>query len=116
MKATLASVSAAAAGAASNMPDDFRVSITNAPGKGAYPVSSFTWLLIPAQIQDAAKKRVIMDFLKWMMADGQNDCEALSYAKLPAQVVQKEMKAISLSTIIRRIRSGHLKWEQHPQL
>ena len=95
VKATLASVSAAAAGAASNMPDDFRVSITNAPGKGAYPISSFTWLLIPAQIQDSAKKGVIVDFLKWMMAAGQNDCEALSYAKLPAQVVQKEMKAIS---------------------
>jgi phosphate transport system substrate-binding protein len=95
VKATLASVSAAAAGAASNMPDDFRVSITNAPGKGAYPISSFTWLLIPAQIQDAAKKGVIVDFLKWMMAAGQNDCEALSYAKLPAPVVQKELKAIS---------------------
>ncbi len=95
VKATLASVSAAAAGAASNMPEDFRVSITNAPGKGAYPVSSFTWLLIPAQIQDSTKRGVIVDFLKWMIAAGQNDCEALSYAKLPAQVVQKEIKAIS---------------------
>src|SRR6185436_7059922 len=63
--ADLASVSAAAASA--TMPEDFRVSITNAPGKGVYPVSSFTWLLVPAKIQDAAKKKVIVDFLKWML-------------------------------------------------
>lgn len=95
VKASLASVSAAAAGAAANMPADFRVSITNAPGKDAYPISSFTWLLIPAQIQDATKRGVIVDFLKWMVTAGQNDCEALSYAKLPPQVVQKEMQQIS---------------------
>jgi phosphate transport system substrate-binding protein len=95
VKATLASVSAAAAGAAANMPDDFRVSITNAPGKDAYPISSFTWLLIPAQIQDATKRKTITDFLKWMLTDGQKDCEALSYAKLPVQVVAKETKAIA---------------------
>jgi phosphate transport system substrate-binding protein len=95
VKATLASVSAAAAGAAGDMPEDFRVSITNAPGKGAYPISSFTWLLIPAQIQDATKRKTITDFLRWMLTDGQKDCEALSYAKLPAQVVVKETKAIA---------------------
>ena len=65
IKPSLAGVSAAAAGAAKSMPDDFRVSITNAPGKTAYPISSFTWLLIPAQIQDAAKKAAIKDFLAW---------------------------------------------------
>lgn len=94
VKATLASVSAAAAGAA--MPDDFRVSITNAPGKSAYPVSSFTWLLIPAKIDDATKRETIKAFLKWMLADGQKDCETLSYAKLPPPVVAKESKAIAL--------------------
>ena len=94
--ADLASVTAAAAAAAANMPDDFRVSITNAAGKGAYPISSFTWLLVPAAIQDAAKKRVIVDFLKWMLADGQNMTEALAYARLPRQVVAKELKAIGL--------------------
>src|ERR1700676_3720333 len=83
VKASLASVSAAAAGAATSMPDDFRVSITNAPGKAAYPISSFTWLLIPAQIQDAAKKAAIKDFLGWMMTSGQQLCEGLAYAKLP---------------------------------
>jgi len=95
IKAELASVTAAAAGAAKDMPDDFRVSITNAPGKDAYPVSSFTWLLIPSKFQDAAKKKVITDFLHWMLTDGQNYTEALSYSRLPKPVVTKELKAIS---------------------
>jgi phosphate transport system substrate-binding protein len=67
----LASVTAAAAGAAADMPADFRVSITNAPGKDAYPISSFTWLLIPSQIQDPAKKQILIDFLRWMLGPGQ---------------------------------------------
>ncbi len=95
IKADLASVTAAAAGAAKEMPADFRVSITNAPGKTAYPVSSFTWLLIPSKISDAGKREALKTFLKWMMTDGQNDTEALSYAKLPKEVVAKELKAIS---------------------
>jgi phosphate transport system substrate-binding protein len=77
------------------MPDDFRVSITNAEGKGAYPISSFTWLLVPTKFNDTAKRDVVKDFLKWMMTDGQNSCEALAYAKLPKDVVAKEMKAIA---------------------
>jgi phosphate transport system substrate-binding protein len=89
-------VTAAAAGVAKAIPDDFRVSITNAPGPASYPISSFTWLLIPAQIPDAAKKNVIKDFLKWMLTDGQNYNEGLSYAKLPSLVATKEMKAIAL--------------------
>jgi phosphate transport system substrate-binding protein len=96
VKADLASVTAAAAGAAKAMPDDFRVSITNAPGDGSYPISSFTWLLIPAQIQDAAKRDTIKGFLKWMLTDGQGYNEGLTYAKLPKAVVDKELKAISL--------------------
>jgi phosphate transport system substrate-binding protein len=95
IKADLAGVTAAAAGAAKNMPDDFRVSITDAPGKTAYPVSSFTWLLIPARITDAAKRDAIKGFLNWMLADGQNYAENLSYAKLPKEVVAKELKAIN---------------------
>src|SRR5689334_10097666 len=82
IKADLASVSAAAAGAIKNMPDDFRVSITNAPGKTAYPISSFTWLLIPEKISDASKRNDLKTFLKWMMTDGQQYCESLAYAKL----------------------------------
>ena len=95
VKADVASVSAAAAGAVKDMPADFRVSITNAPGKSAYPISSFTWLLIPAKIQDTAKRDAIKGFLKWMLSDGQGYCEELSYAKLPKEIVERELKAIN---------------------
>jgi len=96
VKADLASVSAAAAAVAKEMPDDFRVSITNPLGnKAAYPISSFTWLLIPSKFSDTTKRDVVKDFLKWMMTDGQQSCEALSYAKLPKEVVAMEMKAIA---------------------
>lgn len=95
VKAELSTVTAAAAGASEKMPDDFRVSITNASGKDAYPISSFTWLLIPSTIKDEAKKKVISGFLKWMLNDGQGFAEALSYAKLPKAVIEKEFKAIS---------------------
>lgn len=95
IKADLNSVSAAAAAAAKTMPDDFRVSITNPAGKDAYPISSFTWLLIPSKFSDPAKRDAVKDFLKWMMTDGQQYCEALAYAKLPKDVVTKEMKAIA---------------------
>jgi phosphate transport system substrate-binding protein len=94
IKADLAGVTAAAAAAAKNMPDDFRVSITNAPGKTAYPISSFTWLLIPSKFSDGSKRDAIKGFVKWMLSDGQNEVEALSYAKLPKEVVAKEMKAL----------------------
>ena len=95
VKASLESVSEAAAGAAKNMPDDFRVSITNAPGKKAYPISSFTWLLIPAQIPDAGKSKSIKAFLQWMLADGQKIAPTLDYAALPKEVVAKETKQIA---------------------
>src|SRR5580658_6538591 len=94
VKADLASVTAAAAGAAKDMPADFRVSITNAPGKTAYPISSFTWLLIPSKFSDASKRDAIKGFVKWMLADGQNDTEALAYSKLPKEVVSMELKAL----------------------
>jgi phosphate transport system substrate-binding protein len=94
VKADLASVSAAAAGAAKDMPADFRVSITNAPGAKAYPISSFTWLLVPQKFQDANKREAIKKFLYWMIGDGQKDVEALSYANLPKEVVDKEKKAV----------------------
>ena len=95
VKAELASVTAAAGSAAKQMPADFRVSITNAAGKDAYPIASFTWLLIPAKIADPAKKKAIVDFLQWMLKDGQNMVETLSYAKLPREVVAMETKAIA---------------------
>ncbi len=98
IKADLASVSAAAAAVAKTMPEDFRVSITDPTGnKAAYPIASFTWLLIPQKFADPAKRDAVKDFLKWMMTDGQKDCEPLAYAQLPKEVVAKEMKAIAMS-------------------
>ena len=95
VKADLAGVTAAAAGYAKTMPEDFRISITNAPGKAAYPIASFTYLLIPTKIDDANKKDIIKGFLTWMLNDGQKEVEALSYARLPKEVVAKELKQIS---------------------
>jgi len=88
VKADLPSVTAAAGAFAKAMPADFRVSITNPPGRGAYPIASFTWLLVPASPPDPRKGRVIVDFLKWMLTDGQKMTEALSYAPLPRGVVE----------------------------
>ena len=88
VKASLQSVTEAAA-SVKEMPDDFRVSITNAPGKGAYPISSFTWLLVPVEWSDAAKEKVFVDFLNWMAGPGQSMTSALDYAPLPKPVVQK---------------------------
>jgi phosphate transport system substrate-binding protein len=93
VKASLESVSAAAA-SAPKMPPDFRVSITNAPGKDAYPIASFTWLLIPLPSKDPAKGKILNDFLNWMVTDGQKMTGALSYAPLPDNVVAKEKEAI----------------------
>ncbi|MBI1822334.1 MAG: phosphate ABC transporter substrate-binding protein PstS [Nitrospirae bacterium] len=95
IKATLETVSEAAAGALKTMPEDFRVSITNPPGKGVYPASSFTWLLIPEEIKDLKKRKAIVEFLKWMIHDGQAYTKDLAYAPLPKEVVQKEERAIS---------------------
>ena len=95
VKADLEATTAAAAGAAKTMPEDFRVSITNAPGKSAYPISSFTWLLIPTTISDATKRDTLKDFLKWMLNEGQSYASGLGYAPLPKEVVKAEEKAIS---------------------
>src|SRR5438309_3606295 len=88
VKASLDSVTAAAA-SVKNMPADFRVSITNAPGKEAYPISSFTWLLVPAEWADAGKEKAFVDFLNWMVDKGQTMTATLSYAPLPKAVAQK---------------------------
>jgi phosphate transport system substrate-binding protein len=93
VKASLDGVTEAAA-SVKTMPADFRVSITNAPGKTAYPISSFTWLLIPEQSQDPKKGKIIADFLNWMVTDGQKMTGQLSYAPLPASVVEKVKVAI----------------------
>jgi phosphate transport system substrate-binding protein len=95
VKADFNTVTEAAAAAAKTMPDDFRVSITNAAGKNAYPISTFTWLLIPSHIPDAAKAKTIKAFLQWMLADGQKYAAGLSYASLPKEVIAKEVKQIA---------------------
>ena len=94
VKADLDSVTAAAAAAATNMPDDFRVSITNASAATAYPIASFTWLLVPAQLPDPNKGKAIVDFLQWMLTEGQSMAAPLSYAPLPKEVVAKEQQSI----------------------
>jgi phosphate transport system substrate-binding protein len=93
IKASLESVTAAAA-SAPKMPADFRVSITNAPGKDAYPISSFTWLLIPVQSKDPAKGKILNDLLNWIMDNGQKMASQLTYAPLPDSVVAKVKVAI----------------------
>jgi phosphate transport system substrate-binding protein len=92
VKASLDGVTEAAASA--KMPDDFRVSITNAPGKTAYPISSFTWLLIPVPSKDPNKGKILSDFLNWMVTDGQKMTSQLSYAPLPQSVAEKVKVAI----------------------
>jgi phosphate transport system substrate-binding protein len=93
VRASLDGVTEAAASVKS-MPADFRVSITNAPGKTAYPISSFTWLLIPQPSKDPKKGKILADFLDWMVTDGQKMTAQLSYAPLPANVAEKVKAAI----------------------
>ena len=98
VKANLESITAAAAEVAHNMPADFRVSITNAPGEKAYPISSFTWLLVPERFDDKNKLTVMKDFLQWMSTDGQKLTQELLYVPLPAVtrgIVAKEQAAFS---------------------
>jgi phosphate transport system substrate-binding protein len=93
VKASLESTTAAAAGV--KMPADFRVSITNSTAKTAYPIASFTWLLIPTNPTDKNKGKILKEFLFWMLDQGQTMTEALSYAPLPKEVVEKEKAAIT---------------------
>jgi phosphate transport system substrate-binding protein len=93
VKASLESTTAAAA-SVKDMPADFRVSITNAPGKGVYPIASFTWLLVPAQWKDAGKRQIMVDFLNWMLDHGESMVQQLNYAPLPQSVADKERAKI----------------------
>jgi phosphate transport system substrate-binding protein len=95
LKASLQTVTAAAAGAAANMPADFRVSITNAPGADAYPISSFTWLLLYQSPKDKGQAAMMNDFVKWALTDGQKFCADLGYAPLPKSVVDLEIKQLA---------------------
>ena len=94
VKASIAGVTEAAA-SVKTMPADYRVSITNAPGAQSYPISSFTWLLVPVKSADPAKGKVIKDFLNWMLNDGEKEVSALYYAPLPAAVIAKEHQTLN---------------------
>jgi phosphate transport system substrate-binding protein len=95
VSASLASVTAAAAGAAAQMPADFRVSLTNAPGSGAYPIASFTWILLYEDSADKAQAKAMVDFMKWALTDGQAQAAALGYAPLPPEVVTRELAVLA---------------------
>jgi len=95
VRASLESVTAAAAATEGKMPADFRVSITNAPGKDAYPIASFTWILLPESPKDKAKGKMMVEFMRWALADGQKHAAGLGYAPLPASVVQLELAALN---------------------
>jgi phosphate transport system substrate-binding protein len=95
VKASVQSVTAAAAEAAAKMPADFRVSITNAPGKGVYPISSFTWILLYENARDKNQAKAMVDFMKWAITDGQKYCGDLGYAPLPEAVVKLEQAALA---------------------
>jgi phosphate transport system substrate-binding protein len=88
-------VTAAAAGALNNMPKDFRVSITNAPGKGAYPISSFTWILLYETPKDSGQAKIMVEFMKWALGDGQKLAPELGYAPLPSALLQEEMDQLA---------------------
>lgn len=95
LKASTDGVTAAAAAAAKTMPADYRVSITNAAGATSYPISSFTWLLIPTHSSDAAKMSALKDFVTWMLDHGESEASALSYAPLPKQVQDMVRKTVA---------------------
>jgi phosphate transport system substrate-binding protein len=94
VRASIEAVTTAASAAVKNMPKDFRVSITNAPGKGGYPISSFTWLLLYENPKDKNQSRAMVEFVKWALSDGQKFAAALGYAPLPPEVVKLEMTAL----------------------
>ncbi len=95
VRSSLESVTAAASAAAKAMPKDFRVSITNAPGQGVYPISSFTWLLVYENPKDKAQAKIFVDFIKWALTDGQKLAPQMGYAPLPDAVVKLELAALS---------------------
>lgn len=94
VRAESASITAASATTATDMRNDFRASITNAADADAYPISSFTWMLIPEKITDGPKKREILGFLRWILTDGQTMATPLHYAPLPGDVAKKVQRAV----------------------
>lgn len=94
VRASVESVTLAAAAAAKQMPQDFRVSITNAPGNGVYPISSFTWILLYENPKDKQRGKIMVDFMKWALTEGQKYCAELGHSPLPEEVVRLELDAL----------------------
>ena len=93
VKANLENTSAAANGV--KIPDDYRVSITNSPNKDAYPIATFTWLLVPTKSSDPNKGKIMKDFLTWMIEDGEKMTDQLNYAPLPQALQERVKKTVS---------------------
>jgi phosphate transport system substrate-binding protein len=94
---SISSVTEAAAGTMSNG-NDLRSSIANAPGKEAYPISTYTWLLVPEKIEGAERKNAITELLRWILTTGQKKCSVLGYAPLPSEVAKQALSSIDLLT------------------
>jgi phosphate transport system substrate-binding protein len=94
VQADLASVTAAARGAAQET-SDLRVSISNASGKGAYPIATFTWWVLPEDMGGENKKAAFLALLQWILTSGQKDCSALGYAPLPREIARRELEFLS---------------------
>ena len=94
VKASLESI-AAAVGHSTQIRDDFKASIVDAPGEGAYPIASFTWIVVPIHVADDAKRSAITSFLMWMLGPGQRQAAALGYLALPREIVAKERETIA---------------------
>ncbi|HXM65070.1 MAG TPA: hypothetical protein VN950_29685 [Terriglobales bacterium] len=95
VSADAASVTAAAKSAANSGDPEFRLSITNAPGKDAYPIATFTWWVLPQQLGGADKKPGFLELLQWMLTSGQNQCSALGYVPLPREMSTRELQVLS---------------------
>jgi phosphate transport system substrate-binding protein len=95
VRPSVESATAAAAAAVKSMPRDFRVSITNAPGSGAYPIASFTWILLYQNTRDKPRSKLMVEFMRWALTDGQTLAPELGYAPLPAPIVELELAALA---------------------
>ena len=94
VKADIPSVTAAAR--TSENPDSaFRVSITDSPGKGAYPIATYTWLLLPHQIADKEKRATLVELLRWILTSGQKSCSALGYAPLSSDIARRALESVN---------------------
>src|SRR5262249_43758330 len=94
IQADLESIAEAAKGITGRFSSTLEISVTDAPGPRTYPICSFSWFIVPAQIEDAAKKNVILEFLRWMLGPGQRQAAALGYVSLPKELVASENKVL----------------------